>query len=79
MIQSNHYYIKAKCCAEQKKTQEYELKVVITQKGTTFYINQGSCSCPAGAGWSAACKHIGALCFSLEFFSVTGNVCTYII
>ncbi|XP_050513297.1 uncharacterized protein LOC114327559 [Diabrotica virgifera virgifera] len=65
-------FILSKCCAEQKKTADYNLEMVIRKN--KLEICQSSCSCPAGTGYSAACKHIGALCFSLEHFSITGKV-----
>lgn len=70
-VTNNYVYIMANCCAEQRKTQEYGIKMVI-RKNPNINIHQANCLCPAGSGWSAACKHIAALCFSLEYFSVTG-------
>lgn len=72
LVANDHYFVKANCCAEQKKTEEYQIKMVIRQGENLLCIIQCLCSCPAGSGWSAACKHVGALCFSIEFFSVTG-------
>lgn len=66
------FYIKSKCCAEQKKSVDYNLELIINRNIRFYEIVQSSCSCPAGTGYSAACKHIGALCFSLEYFSITG-------
>lgn len=63
------YFVKARCCAEQKKTGEYIVQIIIE----TTKIVQCSCTCPAGAGLSVSCKHVGAVCFSLEYFSVTGR------
>ncbi|KAJ8909921.1 hypothetical protein NQ315_017225 [Exocentrus adspersus] len=65
------YFILSRCCAEQKKTVEYDLKIIITQNSCK--VVQASCSCPAGSGFFAACKHMGALCYSLEYFSISGT------
>lgn len=65
-------YVRASCCAEMKRTQEYRVKIVI-KTGRSCEILQCTCSCPAGSGWSAACKHLGAVSFSLEYFSITGT------
>lgn len=70
IIEDCKYFIMSRCCAEQKKSVEYEMKILITEKSCK--ILQASCSCPAGTGFFAACKHIGALCFSLEYFSISG-------
>lgn len=70
-IKDGKYFIISRCCAEQKKTVEYEMKIIIMQNSCK--IVQATCSCPAGAGFFAACKHIGALCFSLEYFSISGR------
>lgn len=70
----NLYFIKGKCCAEQKKSFEYKVQIIISKhERQKSEILQCSCSCPAGAGVSAACKHIGAMCFSLESFCITGK------
>ncbi|XP_031358887.1 uncharacterized protein LOC116182494 [Photinus pyralis] len=74
----SNIYIQASCCAEQKKSSEYKIKIKITKLQSSHEITQANCSSPAGIGWSAACKHIGALCFSLEHFSVTGNDQEYV-
>lgn len=66
----NRTFIKAQCSAEQKKSLDYSVKTVL---GVNSGIQQCSCTCPAGIGWSAACKHVGALCFSLEYFTLTGK------
>ncbi|KAF5289475.1 hypothetical protein FQR65_LT11849 [Abscondita terminalis] len=75
----NTFYLKGKCCAEQKKTLEYNVRMMITKTvGNEYCIKQCNCTCPAGTGWSAACKHIGAFCFSLEYFSETGKLQEYV-
>ncbi|KAK4882287.1 hypothetical protein RN001_005606 [Aquatica leii] len=75
----NFSYLKGKCCAEQKKTMEYNVQIKITNINKNKYqINQCNCTCPAGTGWSAACKHVGAFCFSLEHFSITGKPQEYV-
>ncbi|XP_031330135.1 uncharacterized protein LOC116163977 [Photinus pyralis] len=77
-IDGNKYYLQCKCCVEQRKTFEYNVKIKVVQHQSTFEIAQCQCTCPAGTGWSAACKHIGAFCFSLEYFSISGNTQEYV-
>lgn len=64
--------MKAHCCAEQKKNYEYKVQLVIIKTNLKNGIYQANCECPAGTGWSAACKHVAALCYSLEYFSISG-------
>lgn len=64
------FFITAVCSAEQKKHTDYSIKMLCKAQA----IQQATCTCPAGTGFSAACKHVSAVCFSLEHYTLTGNV-----
>ena len=58
-------YIRAKCLPEMKKTIIYSLRMVLKDDCS---IVGAECGCPAGKGPAASCKHIAALCYSLDKF-----------
>ena len=64
----NDIYFLATCCAEMKKTVEYDVNV---------HVNSGECLMVSlsGIGPGAACKHISALLYAIEYYSITGE-CT---
>lgn len=70
-LEDNLWYITATCCSEQKLGGEYKLRMVAQDDDHT--IRYSNCSCPAGNGWFAFCKHVGALCYYLEYFTLRGR------
>lgn len=62
-------FIKFVCHAEMRKNVQYNGKIHFND---TFGINCSNCSCPAGSGWSAACKHVAAALYVMEHFYQTG-------
>ena len=58
-------YIRAKCLPGMKKIIIYSLQMVLKDDCT---IVGAECGCPAGKGPTASCKHIAALCYSLDKF-----------
>ncbi|KAK9687370.1 hypothetical protein QE152_g36509 [Popillia japonica] len=69
----NTWFILATVAAEQRKNAEYKVSLVLENK----LIYQANYTCPAGFGWSPACKHIAAICYSLEYFSITDSPQTW--
>lgn len=67
-VDSLDIFIRSKCCAEMRKKVQYDVKIHIHGS----FINGTSCSCPAGLGWSAACKHVAAVLYILEHYAITG-------
>lgn len=66
----NIFFI-AICSAEMKTNTDYEVKIHIHSHRCE--ILKAQCQCPAGAGPGAACKHVSAVLFSIEFYAVTGT------
>ena len=64
--------IQAKCVPEMRKDRIYKLILFLDVE--TSDIVAAECGCPAGRGPYASCKHIGALCYSLEEFSRFGHL-----
>lgn len=62
-------FVKFECHAEMKKQVLYIGKIHFSDE---FGINCSNCSCPAGSGWSAACKHVAAAFYVMEHFHQTG-------
>ena len=59
--------VKALCAAAASKNVDYIPKIMMDGTGRNL---QAHCTCPAGSGWSAACKHIAALVFNIEHYSL---------
>lgn len=64
-------YFCAMSCAEMKKTKDYEVRAHINCLQCD--IMKAQCQCPAGQGFSAACKHVSALMYAIEYYAVTGS------
>lgn len=64
-------FIKSKCSAETKTAVDYEVQIQLNyyERNTI----KAECKCPAGKGPRAACKHVGALFFAIEYYGITGN------
>ena len=58
------------CKAEMLKYVLYKGKIHVNK---TVGINSTSCTCRTGAGFSAACKHVAAALYVLEYYGKTGN------
>lgn len=69
VIYNEEYCFFSQCSAQTKKHVDYRVKIHVSTTG----ILKGSCECPAGAGLSASCKHIGALAYGIEYFGLTGK------
>lgn len=65
-------FIRATCCAEMKKSLEYDVNVHINVR--ECLIMKAQCQCPAGVGPGAACKHVSALLYAIEYYAVTGEL-----
>lgn len=59
------YKIRCICLPEMKKDILYSINLTMDSNG---YVLTASCGCPAGAGPTASCKHVCALCYALEKF-----------
>ena len=57
--------ISCSCLPEMKKDPIYKIKI------DTSDVCGAECSCPAGRGPHASCKHVAASLFALEDFSST--------
>ncbi|KAJ6649017.1 hypothetical protein Bhyg_04249 [Pseudolycoriella hygida] len=68
----NNLYISALCSAQMKKSIDYVIRLHLNTNECAIVKSQ--CKCPAGVGPSAACKHVSAVLFGLEYYAVTGNV-----
>ena len=62
-MQPNNYIIKYVRLPETKKDKLYNIR--LTMDGNAE-VENAPCGCPAGAGPKGSCKHISALCYSLE-------------
>ena len=62
-----YLYVTSKCVPEMRKDRIYKLRLVLDL--LSLDIIGAECSCPAGEGPCASCKHIGALCYAIEEFS----------
>ena len=65
-ISNGDCLLKASCLPEMKKDKKYTVSVTINHQSTS--IIEATCCCPAGCGPHGSCKHIAALCFSIESF-----------
>lgn len=63
-------FFTAICSAEMKTSTDYEVKIHINSHQCE--ISKAQCQCPAGVGPGAACKHVSAVLFGIEFYVVTG-------
>ena len=68
-----HVFYKARCQPEMRTKTDYRIKLAVlgdpeAGRSVTF----ASCTCPAGKGPKASCKHIAALMYALEEFSCIG-------
>ena len=57
----------SKCLPEMKKNITYTINLVVSLQGGD--IVSASCGCPAGMGPHGSCKHIAAMCYTLEDFT----------
>ena len=64
--QDNSYLIKCACLPEMKKDRLYKINVVLDSSGD---VTEASYDCAAGVGPHGSCKHISALCYTLEDYS----------
>lgn len=62
---------KARCFAEKTVHKTYTILFIIEK--VSGGLQQCSCTCPAGAGFLAACKHVSAVLYALEHYSQTGK------
>lgn len=67
----NDVFFNAKCCAEMKKSVEYDVHIHVNNHDCL--VMKSKCGCPAGMGPNAACKHVGALFYGIEFYAITGE------
>ncbi|KAJ6648081.1 Cationic amino acid transporter 2, partial [Pseudolycoriella hygida] len=61
-----------KCSAETKTSVDYHVNVHMNFPNRS--VVKASCKCPAGVAPNAACKHVGAIIYAVEYFGVTGKV-----
>lgn len=65
-------FISAICAAETRRSEEYKVKLLLKGVPHSPSIAQATCECAAGEGWSAACKHVAAVCYTVEHYRGTG-------
>ncbi len=65
-------FLSALCAAETRRNEEYKVRVLINGIPHSPNITQATCECAAGEGWTAACKHIAAVCYAVEHYRGTG-------
>ena len=65
---SDNYFIhiRAECLPQMRKDRKYKLSLVLERQSND--ITEAECECPAGTAPTASCKHIAALCYTLESF-----------
>lgn len=63
------FFIKGKVAAEKTKRKEYWSKIVIDSFG---HVQQCTCECPVGLGYSSSCKHSASILYAIENFISTG-------
>lgn len=68
----DHIYFLAKCSAEMKNSVDYEVRIHINSRECE--ILKAECQCPAGIGPGAACKHVSAFLYGIEYYVVTGTL-----
>ena len=68
----SQFFIKCVCLAEAENDLIYNLDMTIDDYG---YIESASCDCPSGDKVDNTCKHISALCYTLEENSRTEEMC----
>ncbi|KAG4074882.1 hypothetical protein HA402_009307 [Bradysia odoriphaga] len=54
-----------------RRTVDYNVKVHINNRQCE--IMKAECECPAGVGPNAACKHVSALIYRIEYYAVTAK------
>lgn len=59
------------CSAEMKTKVDYEVRIHIDSRECE--IMKAQCQCPAGKGPGAACKHLSALLYGIEYYGVTST------
>lgn len=69
-INNETFQVRGYCGATMRKSTMYLLRL----EHNTEAITKTSCTCPAGQGNLAACKHIAALLMALEEFARTGHL-----
>ena len=67
-IPQDHVCIKANSIPEMRKDRVYKHTLFLDK--SCFDVVGAECGCPAGMGPHASCKHIGGLCYALEFTSI---------
>lgn len=70
-INDSNICAKARCFAEKTVHKTYTVLFIIEK--VSGILQQCSCTCPAGAGFLAACKHVSAILYALEHYSQTGK------
>lgn len=70
MADGHNIFLTALRSAQQKKHVDYKVQIHLDKEECVIMKSQ--CECPAGVGPSAACKRVGAVIFSVEYYSVTG-------
>lgn len=67
---SEDIFFAAKVSAEMKLSVDYDVKIHINSNECA--IMKAQCQCPAGVGPGAACKHVSAVLYAIEYYIVTG-------
>lgn len=71
LCQNTNLFVKSLCSAQMKKNVDYTVKIHLNSEKRSIIM--ASCECPAGKGQNAACKHVGALAYAVEFYGLTGK------
>ena len=59
-------YVRSICLPEMRKDRIYKVSIVLDKDSND--ILAGGCECPAGKAPIASCKHVAALCYTLDRF-----------
>ena len=67
-LASDNYFIhiRGECLPQMRKDRKYKLSLVLERQSND--ITEAECECPAGTAPTASCKHIAALCYTLDSF-----------
>ena len=63
---TNSIYLRATCLPEMRKDRIYKISLELNKQSN--HIIAAGCGCPAGKAPTASCKHIAALCYTLDKF-----------
>ncbi|XP_065198986.1 uncharacterized protein LOC135830687 [Sycon ciliatum] len=73
MKANSRVYYRARCQPEMKTKADYKLRLVAQcDSGSATSVVGAQCTCPAGKGVTASCKHIAALMYGLSEFTLLG-------